>query len=197
MATLSTPQLLVFRCACSAPPGLPRKISFVFSKPYMSQLYLRTLAITETNAFSGVSGNVAPGTATHAGACALDMGTGMFSLLYDLVSTSPPALEVQLIYDDVAPFPVSDVLCGVTQPLMATESTLQALQTTTQAIHQSLGNGNISASLETLNHTAQALLHAIVRATRQAPPPQRFLDSEPPTTDSEPPGQCIDGPEAS
>jgi len=126
------------------------------------------------------------------------MGSGMFSLLFDFVSGLHPALEVQLKYSDVAPFAVSDMFCGATQPLPATESTLQALQTTTQAIQQTLGNGNISASLDTLNHTAQALLHAINRATRQAPVPQRFLDSETPAaTDSEPPGLCNDSPKAS
>jgi hypothetical protein len=206
MAILLTPQLSVFKCTYSTPPPpQPRKISFVFNKPYAATLYLATLFITEDMTINGVSGNIAPGNLgppLHPGTCSLQMGSGMFCLLYNYVSSHPKStFEVELKYSDIAPFPVSDMFCNEAQISPASEATVQAIHSTAQAIQASLGTGNISANLEVLNHTAQALLHAITHATRVASLQQRYLDSDPPAaTDSDPPPRldsALDNPKAS
>jgi hypothetical protein len=172
MATITSPEMLV--AICSQSLGPPRRISFRFSKPYPPLLYLGTLTITEDATITGITGTIIPGSPVQAGTCALRMGTALFGPLFSYVS-SHTGLEVELVYDDLT-FAVSDLICSSTQPQLATEATVQAIQTT-------LGTGDISHQLANLNHTAKELLQSITRLTGLLSIQQKQRETEPPQSE--------------
>lgn len=146
MTTKDSPPLPVRQTISN--PNSPRKITFVFSTPYLADLYQSVLTITENTQLSGFHGTISRGlSAAQGGTSGIQAGSDVFDPLWNFVQTHP-RIVVTITYDDTT-FNVINVSAASVQAVI----NLDLLDATLA----SLGSVDIGAGIESLNRIANAL----------------------------------------
>jgi hypothetical protein len=98
-----------------------RKITFIFSQPYLEDLLLAVLTITENTGISGFNGIVPRGlSATHGSTAGIQAGSDVFSPIWNFVHANSK-LSVVVSYDDSS-FVVSNITVFSMLAMMSTTS---------------------------------------------------------------------------
>jgi hypothetical protein len=83
------------------------------------ELFLFQVTITEVASMTGVGGVIHPGSdGTHGGTASLQVSSTIYADLANFMANHS-ALVLQICYDDQTLTP-SEVICGTTQPFLAT-----------------------------------------------------------------------------
>ena len=114
MSTMCTPEMPIsFKKILSS-----RIIKITLRSPFLSQLFLSDVTITEVTTMTGVTGIIHPGTdGQHGGTASLQVSSSIYGDLATFLTNHNSGLVLEICYDDVTLIP-NEVGCGSSQQLL-------------------------------------------------------------------------------